>query len=183
MFFSLYKLDIYRWNKQRTLLPLIPQLKIIKYKRICEYLREKKSILYPLFYYWYRKIEIKYNTDIPVQTKIGKGFLIEHIGGIVINPSVIIGSNCNIYNGVVIGTEKRGKRKGTPIIGNSVWIGANSVIVGHISIGDDVLIAPGSYINFNVPPHSIVIGNPAKIIKREKATESYIKNKVGDFYG
>ena len=41
-----------------------------------------------------------------------------------------------------------------------------------------MLIAPGSYVNFDVPDHSIVIGNPGKIIKRENATDIYIKNKV-----
>lgn len=115
---------------------------------------------------------------MPVQSQIGEGLVIEHIGGIVINPEVMIGKNCNVYNGVTIEIEKRGKRKGVPQIGDCVWIGANSIIVGNIKIGNDVLIAPGSYVNFDVPDHSIVIGNPGKIIKRENATDIYIKNKV-----
>ena len=59
-----------------------------------------------------------------------------------------------------------------------MWIGTNAVVVGKITIGDDVLIAPGAFVNFDVPPHSIVVGNPAKIISRENATEKYIENKV-----
>jgi serine O-acetyltransferase len=59
-------------------------------------------------------------------------------------------------------------------LGNKVWVGANAVIVGNITIGDDVLIAPLSYVNFDVPSHSIVIGNPGKIIPRDNATEDYI---------
>lgn len=78
----------------------------------------------------------------------------------------------------MIGQENRGKRKGTPIIGNEVWIGANAVIVGNIKIGNDVLIAPLSYVNFDVPDHSIVVGNPAKIISKEFATKDYINNKI-----
>lgn len=50
--------------------------------------------------------------------------------------------NCNIHKGVTIGQENRGKRKGTPVIGDEVWIGINATIVGKISIGSDVLIAP-----------------------------------------
>lgn len=57
-------------------------------------------------------------------------------------------------------------------------MGANAVIVGNIRIGNDVLIAPGAYVNFDVPSHSIVLGNPAKIISRENATEGYITNIV-----
>lgn len=59
-----------------------------------------------------------------------------------------------------------------------MWIGANAVVVGRIQIGSDVLIAPGAYVNFDVPSHSIVVGNPAKIVAKENATEKYIKNTV-----
>lgn len=81
---------------------------------------------------------------------------------------------------MTIGQENRGRRKGAPTIGNKVWLGVNSTIVGNITIGDDVLIAPNSYVNFDVPPHSIVIGNPGKIIHRENATQDYINNLYVD---
>ena len=45
-------------------------------------------------------------------------------------------------------------------------------------IEDDVLIAPNAYVNFDVPSHSIVVGNPGKIISRDNATEEYITYKV-----
>ena len=76
------------------------------------------------------------------------------------------------------GKEKRGIREGCPTIADEVWIGANAVVVGRIQIGSDVLIAPGAYVNFDVPSHSIVVGNPAKIVAKENATEKYIKNTV-----
>lgn len=57
---------------------------------------------------------------------------------------------------------------------NKVWIGPNSTIVGSINIGDDVLIGGGSFINFDVPDYSIVVGNPGKIILKQKATSCYI---------
>ncbi len=65
-----------------------------------------------------------------------------------------------------------------PIIGDSVWIGNNAVLVGKITVGDDVLIAPNAYVNFDVPSHSIVIGNPARIIHRDNACENYINRTV-----
>ena len=55
-----------------------------------------------------------------------------------------------------------------------MWIGAGAVVVGKIMIGDDVLIAPNSFVNCDVPSHSIVLGNPCKIVYRENATEGYI---------
>lgn len=59
-----------------------------------------------------------------------------------------------------------------------MWIGVNVTIVGKITIGDDVLIAPNTFINCDIPSHSIVFGNPCVIKYKNKATEDYINNKV-----
>lgn len=61
-----------------------------------------------------------------------------------------------------------------------MWIGINSTIVGNIKIGDDVLIAPNTFVNKDIPSHSIVFGNPCVIkpfTDSSKATESYINNR------
>ena len=101
-----------------------------------------------------------------------------HPFNITINPNAILGENINIHKGVTIGQENRGGRKGTPIIGNKVWIGVNSTIVGRIKIGNNVLIAPNTYINRDIPDNSIVVGNPCKIIENIEATKDYINNVV-----
>ena len=116
--------------------------------------------------------------QIPARTSIGEGFYIGHLGRVIIHPEAILGKNINIATGVTIGMENRGKRKGTPTIGSSCWIGTNAVIVGNVKIGSDVLIAPLTYVNFDVPDHSIVIGNPGKIITKENATADYVCNRV-----
>ena len=126
----------------------------------------------------YRFLCRKHHLEISPSARIGKGLYLGHSFCITINPEVIIGENCNIHKGVTIGQENRGIRKGTPIIGNKVWMGINSTIVGKIRVGDDVLIAPNSYINCDVPDHSIVFENPCIIKYRENATENYI-NRIG----
>ncbi len=119
------------------------------------------------------------NIQIPHHVKIGSGFYIGHFGPIIVNSKVTIGTNVNISPGVVIGQTNRGEKKGTPIIGNQVWIGSNSVIVGNINIGSNVLIAPLSYVNFSIPDNSIVMGNPARVIKSSlNATTHYINNII-----
>ncbi len=125
-----------------------------------------------------RHYRLKYGLEISLETKIGGGLYLGHAFNITINPSAVIGSNCNIHKGVTIGQENRGKRKGAPTIGDCVWIGVNSTIVGKITIGDDVLIAPNSYVNCDVPSHSVVYGNPCIIKHRDNATEWYINSKV-----
>lgn len=89
-----------------------------------------------------------------------------------------LGNNVNIHRGVLIGQENRGARKGYPTIGNNVWIGINASIVGNVTIGDDVLIAPNTYVNCDVPSHSIVFGNPCIIRYKENATYGYVQNPV-----
>lgn len=116
----------------------------------------------------------KFGFQIPPETKIGRGLLIGHWGSVVINPSTIIGENFNISNGVTIGNAA-GKHAGTPIIGDNVSIGANACVVGGINIGDNVLIAPGAFVNFDVPKNCIVIGNPGQVIQRDSSpTAKYI---------
>lgn len=147
-------------------------------------LRKANGSKNPFRHFKLRKLSQKTGIQIPARTKIGEGLYIGHFGRLIINPEAVIGKNVNIATGVTIGRENRGKREGSPTIGNEVWIGTNAVIVGNIKIGDDVLIAPLSFVNFDVPSHSIVIGNPAKIITKSKedteesVTYKYIENKV-----
>lgn len=85
-----------------------------------------------------------------------------------------IGENVNLHKGCTIGRENRGDRKGVPTIGNKVWVGINATIVGNITIGNDVLIAPNSYVNFCVPDHSVVMGNPGIVHAVKNATDKYL---------
>lgn len=117
--------------------------------------------------------------ELNYKTKIGEGLYIGHPYCITINSEAIIGKNCNIHKGVTIGMENRGKRKGTPIIGDKVWIGINTTIVGKINIGDDVLIAPNTFVNQDIPSHSVVFGNPCIIKHKDDATKDYI-NRIVD---
>ncbi|MBR5847942.1 MAG: serine acetyltransferase [Bacteroidaceae bacterium] len=179
----MFKSDLYRYYgakkvplRDRIFPP--PQLKYLRVLRKAQYYRTRNKLFY--FYYVCRLIFLSRFTyiQIPIPTKIGLGLYIGHYGPIIINPKAVLGKNINIAVGVTIGQENRGKRVGAPVIGDNVWIGSNAVIVGNIAIGNDVLIAPNSYVNFDVPDHSVVIGNPGKIIPKEKATDGYVNNRI-----
>jgi serine O-acetyltransferase len=138
----------------------------------------KKSLKWYFFRIILRHYTYKYGFQIPYNTRIGPGFFIGHFGTLVISDKATFGKNCNIAHCVTVGHASRGKRKGAPTIGDFVWIGTGSIIVGNIKIGNHILIAPGSYVNFDVPDHSIVLGNPGKIIVRQNPTEGYINNHI-----
>lgn len=178
---KIFKKDLYRYygvEKEtfRQKLARPPQIKYQLVLRKCQSAKNRlsKAILRLKL----KRLQEKTQIIISYKTQIGEGFYIGHHGRIIINKDVIIGKNVNIATGVTIGQENRGERKGVPTISDNVWIGTNAVIVGKVTIGTDVLIAPNSFVNFDVPDHSIVVGNPAKIIHSENATESYVCNKV-----
>lgn len=119
--------------------------------------------------------------QIPPATQIGEGLYIGHFGSIIVNPDAKIGKNFCISAGTLVGNAQ-GKKKGVPTIGNNVFMGRNSIVIGNVTIGDDVLIAPGAFVNFDVPANSIVIGNPGQVIPRDSSpTEKYIVYSVEDY--
>ena len=169
-----YEADMHRYGKLIELGNYTKKLH--KAFRKCQHGKSKLVRLY--YTYRFMKLREKHGLEISYRAKIGKGLYLGHCYNITINPDAVIGENCNIHKGVLIGQENRGARKGVPTIGNKVWIGANAVVVGKINIGDDVLIAANSFVNKDVPSHSIVFGNPCIIKPMENATEGYINRTV-----
>jgi serine O-acetyltransferase len=100
-----------------------------------------------------------------------------HFGGVVISPYAVLGANVNIAQGVTIGATSRGAKMGAPTLEDKVWVGANAVIVGKITIGSEALIAPGAYVNFDVPAKAIVVGNPGKVVS-DFGSVGYVNNTV-----
>ncbi|MDE7299572.1 MAG: serine acetyltransferase [Lachnospiraceae bacterium] len=147
-----------------------------------KYFRKAQHTGNPLLKLFYKSLFVKYRNrnfvEMSVNSEIGEGLYIGHPFGITINPLAKIGRNVNIHKGVTIGQENRGEREGTPIIGDEVWIGINATIVGKVKIGTDVLIAPNTFVNCDIPDHCIVFGNPCIIKKKFNATEGYINRKV-----
>lgn len=136
------------------------------------------KLLYLFYGFFLHKKGYKFGFQISPNATIGKGFYIGHFGTLIIGDDVIIGDNVNVGVNVVIGRTNRGNKKGSPTIKNRVWIGSGSVIVGNICIGDNVLIAPNTFVNFDVPNDSLVIGNPGHIIHKENACAGYIEREV-----
>ncbi len=134
--------------------------------------------LFKFFYeqnlYWLCR---KYGIEIKTNTQIGEGFCMIHPYNITVSPFAVLGKNVNMYKGSTIGNNT-GNPVGAPVIGDCVQIGINATVIGGITIGDDVLIAPNAFVNCDVPAHSVVVGNPCKIHHKENATQQFIWNKV-----
>lgn len=132
--------------------------------------KECSSLLSRLMLY---RLSRKYGLEISPKAQIGEGIYLGHPYNITVGEGCVLGNNVNLHKGCTIGRTNRGN-EGSPVIGNRVFIGINATVVGNIRIGDDVLNAPNSYVNIDVPDHSVVIGNPAVIHPKENATENYV---------
>ncbi len=132
----------------------------------------RKIFMLPM-YIWQKTIEIFTGISIPASASIGHSFYIGHFGGIVLNAKAVIGSNCNISQGVTIGVSGVGEKRGLPIIGDNVYIGANTVIAGKIKVGNNCLIGACSLVNKDLPDNSVAVGVPAEIVS-ERGSEGYI---------
>lgn len=114
--------------------------------------------------YFLHRYRFRYGFDISPTTRIGPGLYLGHFGGVVVSPEAILGANVNVGHGVTIGATSRGEGKGAPTIQDRVWIGAHAIVVGRITVGHDAMIAPGAFVNHDVPPYSLVLGNPGKVV-------------------
>jgi serine acetyltransferase len=122
-----------------------------------------KILGFPIRFVYKLTIQWIIGCDIPDTTRIGPGCVIFHGQGLVINSAVLIGANCTLRQNTTIGVSRQDG--GCPIIGNNVDIGANTVIIGEICVGDFAVIGAGSVITKNIPAYSVCVGNPGRVIK------------------
>ena len=158
-----------------------PGFRFVYYlRKVAFYSTKKKS--FGIFGYVYNRLlyhhyRFKYGFDISPATSIGPGLYIGHFGGVVISPHAVLGANVNIAQGVTIGATSRGKRLGAPTLEDRVWVGAHAIIVGKVTIGREALIAPGAYVNFDVPAMAVVLGNPGKVVS-SAGSQGYVNRTI-----
>lgn len=125
-------------------------------------LRKLFSLIYKLLF---KFVQIVTGIELPCEVEVGKGFIIEHFGGVIVSGYAKFGDHCRIRNGVVVGL-KNVEEPGAPVIGNNVDIGAGAKVLGKIRIGNNVLIGANAVVITDVPDNSIAVGIPAIIKAR-----------------
>ncbi|MCQ4325737.1 serine O-acetyltransferase [Stutzerimonas stutzeri] len=100
--------------------------------------------------------------DINPASRIGSGIMLDHGTGIVIGETAVVGDDVSILQGVTLGgTGKEGGDR-HPKVRSGVMIGAGAKILGNIEIGEGAKVGAGSIVLHTVPPHTTVVGNPAR---------------------
>jgi serine O-acetyltransferase len=122
-------------------------------------LRKALSLLYKVLF---KFIQILTGIELPCEATVGKNFIIDHFGGIVVSGYARFGDNCRIRNGVVVGL-RRVDDPCAPVIGNNVDIGAGAKLLGRITVGDNSIIGANAVVLEDVPANSFAVGVPAVI--------------------
>jgi serine O-acetyltransferase len=136
-------LMVHRFGSWVMGLPLIPKLFLVPF--------------YAISFYFVRNF---YGIELPHRTKVGRRLCLAHQSGIVIHPFAVIGDDCLIRQNVTIGAAIKVE---APQLGNRVELGAGVVLVGGITIGDDVRIGPNAVVMSNIPANSSVVVPPPRI--------------------
>lgn len=124
----------------------------------------KGSIFWRLLYACYCTFVL--HCDISYRVKIGEGFQIFHgASSTIVSPSTIIGKNVSLRQNTTIGAKGFDGEDDSPVIEDNVTIGPNTCIIGGIRVGEGAVIGAGAVVVKDVPQYSVVVGNPARVIK------------------
>jgi serine O-acetyltransferase len=112
------------------------------------------------------------SVDLPWKTSIGPGFRLFHGWGAVVNTDAVIGADVSLFHGVTLGQGDRiaadgSRTTGFPVIEDEVWIGPHAIIVGGVTVGRGARIAGGAVVTKDVPPASLIAGNPAVVVRSD----------------
>lgn len=78
-------------------------------------------------------------------------------------PFYIMGGD---WGGMIAPVKEELPLKGDTVIGNDVWIGQNVTIMPGVKIGDGAIIGTNATVASDIPPYSVAVGNPARVIRR-----------------
>jgi serine O-acetyltransferase len=107
------------------------------------------------------------NIEIHPGAQIGRRFFIDHGAGVVIGETAIVGDDVLMYHQVTLGGTSLEKTKRHPTIGNNVLVGMGAKVLGNITVGDGARIGANAVITHDVPPNTIVIGVPGRILVQD----------------
>jgi serine O-acetyltransferase len=149
-----------------------PGFRALAVYRFGAMLKDKQGMLWRLlslvYRFMFRFIRNHYGIELPATTIVGRRFFIGHQHGIVIHPNAEFGEDCIIIQNVTIGNAAVGRKNSGPKFGHRVELGAGSVILGAVKIGDDVRIGPNAVVITDIPSGSSVFVETPRMIQMRK---------------
>jgi putative colanic acid biosynthesis acetyltransferase WcaB len=108
-----------------------------------------------------------FSVELPVTTRIGPRLRVYHPHGIVLSPHCVLGSDCHLRHGVTVGNrvDRDGDETGVATVGDHVELGAGCAVIGDLHVGDHARIGALAAVVKPVPPWSVVVGNPGRVVR------------------
>ena len=100
--------------------------------------------------------------EIHPAADIGRRLFIDHGAGVVVGETAEIGDDVLMYHGVTLGGDTMRRVKRHPTLEDGVTVGANSTLLGDITVGENATVGAGSVVVEDVPPEVTVAGSPAE---------------------
>lgn len=120
-------------------------------------------------------IHSPFHCDFGTNIHVGENFVANFNLTILDEAEVTIGNNvfigpnaslCTVVHALDAGRRNAGIMCARPIcIGNDVWIAANVVVLPGVTIGDGAVIGAGSVVTKDIPPHTLAVGNPCRVVR------------------
>lgn len=151
-----------RWGAQGFWVMVVYRYGRWRYRVKPPVVRKLFSLIYRLLF---KTVQIITGIELPCEAEVGRNFVIDHFGGVIISGYAKFGDDCRIRNGVVVGLRHVGDTR-APVIGNNVDIGAGAKLLGPIRIGNNVLIGANAVVLCDVPDDCIAVGIPAVVTAR-----------------
>ncbi|OAE33060.1 hypothetical protein AXG93_1913s1620 [Marchantia polymorpha subsp. ruderalis] len=126
------------------------------------------------------RISEVFAVDIHPAARIGKSILLDHGTGVVIGETAVVGDRVSMLQGVTLGGTGKASGDRHPKIREGVLIGAGATILGNIVVGKGAMVAAGSLVLKDVPPHSMVAGTPARVVGFLQEPTPSLTMKHGD---
>jgi len=128
----------------------------------CMWCHDRKSMAL----YLQSRISTAFQVDIHPAAKIGSGVMFDHATGIVVGETCVIENDVSILQNVTLGGTGKESGDRHPKIREGVMIAAGAKIFGNLEIGAGAKVGGGSVVLEDVPPHTTVVGVPAKVVGR-----------------
>lgn len=138
-------------------------------------LRAPFSLIYRMAF---RRCRNVYGIELPYSVQLGRRVIVEHQGGIVIHGDSRIGDDSIIRQNCSIGIRHLDQPSAAPTIGRNVSIGAGSVIIGAVDVGDDCVIGANAVVLRDLPEGVTAVGVPALIVARNTDVRKHLTKAV-----
>ncbi|PCJ44448.1 MAG: serine O-acetyltransferase [Moraxellaceae bacterium] len=119
-----------------------------------------------LAFFFQNQISVVFGVDIHPAAKIGAGILLDHGTGIVVGETAVIEDDVSIMQQVTLGGTGKEIGDRHPKIRRGVLVATGAKVLGNVEVGEGAKIAAGSVVLSDVPPHTTVVGVPAKVVGR-----------------